>query len=405
MPATERSADPAEPRYDYSLHIAVLVFSVLVQTVAALIRVGTSYRVLELGLPVLWLGVIFSSFALLPVLVAIQVGRFIDRGNDALAAWIGAAVVGLSCIAFGFLPTSPIMIALIMAGFGLGYMMLMISLQVLCIRSAKVEAREQAFGNYMAANAVGQGLGPFIVGWLGGNATIPDTAPIYGLAMAFGVAMMVLAFTLRPAPASAVASTEAPNTPLKEIVRIPGLLALMFASVMAITAQDMVSFYLPLLGTERGIAAAYVGAILTVRSVASLVSRLLYAQIVRRVGHWPLMVIMMAGSAAAFVVMALPVPVWVMFVAGAVMGFGLGVATTLSITMVVQIAPPEIRATVMTLRISGNRVGQILLPLVASLIAVATGAWGILAMTALTLAASSAAVQQASPYSQPLRRK
>lgn len=399
MSLSDSSPGTADPRFDYRLHIAVLVFSVLVQTVAALIRVGTSYRVLELGLPVIWLGVIFSSFALLPVIIAIHVGRFIDRGNDALAAWIGSAVVGLACVGFGLMPSSPIVISLAMAAFGLGYMFLMISLQVLCIRSARADAREQAFGNYMAANAIGQGLGPLMVGWLAGDATLPDTVPIYWWGMVLGVAMMFLAFMLRPAPAVASASSEAPKTPIAEIVRIPGLLAVMFASVMAITAQDLVSFYLPLLGIERGIAAAYVGAILTVRSAASLVSRLLYAQLVRRTGHWPLMVISMGASAAAFVLMALPVPLWAMFVAGAVMGFGLGVATTLSITMVVQIAPPAIRATVMTLRISGNRVGQIVLPLVASVVAAATGAWGILAMTALTLAASSAAVQQASPDS------
>lgn len=398
MTATDRSTETAEPRFDYRLHVAVILFSVLVQTIAALIRVGTSYRVLELGLPVIWLGVIFSAFALLPVFIAIRIGRFIDRGNDALAAWIGSAVMGLSCVAFGLMPTSPIVIALTMAGFGIGYMYLMISLQVLCIRSARPDAREQAFGNYMAANAVGQGLGPLMVGWLGGTATIPDTAPIYGLAMALGIAIIFVAFALRPAPAKAFTAAETPSTPLSEMVRIPGLLAVMFASVMAITAQDLVTFYLPVLGTERGIAAAWIGAVLTIRSVASLVSRLLYARLVRHIGHWPLMVISMGASAAAFVVMALPVPVWIMFVSGAVMGFGLGVATTLSITMVVQIAPPEIRATVMTVRISGNRLGQIVLPLVASLVAVATGAWGILAMTALTLAASSAAVQQASVH-------
>jgi MFS family permease len=405
MSQTERPSTAAEPRYDLQLHLGVLLFALLVQADAALIRVATSYRVLELGLPVVWLGVISCAFALLPLVAAIQVGRFIDRGNDALAAWIGAAMCGVSSIAIGVAPSSPYLLTELTAIYGLGYMFLMISLQVLCLRSAVHEIREQSFGNFMAANALGQGLGPLLVAWLGGDATVPDTAPIFQCGMVLGVIMIFSAFVLRPAPAARLAARDSGQTPIRELARIPGLLALILASVMTVTAQDLVVIYLPLLGTERGIAAANIGAILTVRSVASLVSRLLYARLVRETGHWQLMMTTMLASAASFVLLALPLPLWMMFLSSAIMGFGLGIATTLSITMVVDIAPLESRATAMTLRISGNRLGQILLPLIASLVAAAAGAWGILAMVALTLGASSAAVFQASPYNQPLRRK
>lgn len=400
-----RPADPSGPRFDLVLHCTVVLFSVLVQTTAALMRVGVSYRVLELGLPVIWLGIISSAFAVIPLIVAVQIGRFIDRGHDAQAAWIGSALVGVSCVAIFNAGSSPYLLAALNAIFGLGYMFLMISLQILCLRSVRADMREQAFGNYMAANAIGQGIGPLVVSWLAGDAMIPDTGPILGWGMVLAVAMAVISFALRPSPLPAISRSDYVKMPVVEIVRIPGLMAVMLASVMAITAQDLITIYLPLLGTERGIAAAYIGGILTVRSIASLVSRLMYARLVSAVGHWPLMMISLVISAAAFVVMAAPVPIWVMGIASAVLGFGLGVATTLSITMVVQIAPESSRATAMTLRISGNRAGQILLPVVASLVAGAAGAWGILAMIALSLAASSAAVLQASPYSQPFRRK
>lgn len=405
MNVSFRPAESSEPRFDLVLHCTVVLFSVLVQATAALFRIGVSYRVLELGLPVIWLGVISSAFAVIPLVVAVQIGRFIDRGYDAQAAWIGSALVGASCVAIFYTGTSPYMLAALNAVFGLGYMFLMISLQILCLRSARADMRDQAFGNYMAANAIGQGIGPLVVTWLAGSAMIPDTVPILGWGMVLAVAMAVLSFALRPSTVPAISRSDYVKMPVGEIVRIPGLMAVMLASVMAITAQDLITIYLPLVGTERGIAAAYIGGILTVRSVASLVSRLMYARLVSAVGHWPLMIISIAASAVAFVVMAAPVPIWVMGVASAVIGFGLGVATTLSITMVVQVAPESSRATAMTLRISGNRAGQILLPLIASLVAGAAGAWGILAMIALSLAGSSAAVFQASPYSQPLRRK
>ena len=72
----------------------------MTQTLILIIRITTSYRALELGLPVLWLGVIATGFAIIPAFTALQVGRWIDRGNDARAVWLGSALVFIACIGF-----------------------------------------------------------------------------------------------------------------------------------------------------------------------------------------------------------------------------------------------------------------------------------------------------------------
>jgi hypothetical protein len=59
----------------------------------------------------------------------------------------------------------------------------------------------------------------------------------------------------------------------------------------------------------------------------------------------------------------------------------------------VDLAPVEARGTALSLRITGNRIGQVLVPLLASLIAVAAGTAGILLVIASTLAASGVAVR------------
>jgi hypothetical protein len=101
----------------------------------------------------------------------------------------------------------------------------------------------------------------------------------------------------------------------------------------------------------------------------------------------------MVGAAAAFAVLALPLPLAAMYIVLVIMGFGLGLASTLSITSVVEVAPAAARATVMSMRISGNRIGQVTLPLIAGVVASATGAAGVLVLIALSLAASGAGVQ------------
>ena len=96
----QQSPARAAPDIDWRLLAPLLANAVMVHTVIGIIRVTTSYRTIELGLPVVWLGVISAGFALLPVFSAVALGRFIDRGNDSQAAWIGAALVLISAAGF-----------------------------------------------------------------------------------------------------------------------------------------------------------------------------------------------------------------------------------------------------------------------------------------------------------------
>ena len=65
-----------------------------------IIRITTSYRAIELGLPVFWLGIIATGFAIIPVFSAVTLGRWIDRGNDARAIWIGNVLILVACTGF-----------------------------------------------------------------------------------------------------------------------------------------------------------------------------------------------------------------------------------------------------------------------------------------------------------------
>src|SRR5258705_13744563 len=67
------------------------------QVTTSLIRVTPSYRAVELGLSVVWLGIITAAFAVLPIVLAVPVGRFIDRGHDARTAWIGGVLQIVAC--------------------------------------------------------------------------------------------------------------------------------------------------------------------------------------------------------------------------------------------------------------------------------------------------------------------
>ena len=60
----------------------------------------------------------------------------------------------------------------------------------------------------------------------------------------------------------------------------PGLIPVIVAGVIMISASDIILIYVPLLGAERSIDVQDIGLLLTVRAAASMVARLFYARMV-----------------------------------------------------------------------------------------------------------------------------
>ncbi len=382
---------------DYRLLVPFLLHVTLIQTLILIIRITTSYRAIELGLPVVWLGIIATGFAIIPVFTALQVGRWIDRGNDAKATWTGAALMLLACVGFWAWPQSAMHLLGFSVLLGFGHMFCMAGHQMLAVRAGGVRSREDALGYYMVAASVGQGLGPFVVGWLGGAAALPPTHILFAIGVVAAIASVIVALMIRPARVKAQPHKHGDIMPVGQLLRLHGFFAVMVSSVVTVTALDLLVIYLPALGAERLIESSDIGLLLAVRSVASLVSRAFYARLIFAIGRIPLTLASMLGSAAGFLILALPLSLPSMYLVLVWLGFAMGIASTLTLSGVMYLAPPEVYGTALTLRMTGNRVGQIVFPALAGLLAAATGVAGILLALGLGLAASGVAVTLSQP--------
>ncbi len=392
QPAARGEAGAPASDVNYRLLVPLLLNVAIIQAVYAIVRVTTSYRAIELKLPVVWLGIISATFAILPIIFAVQVGRFLDRGKDAQAAWLGASLLVLACAGFRFATGSLLTLLLMTALLGISHILIMASQQMLCVRCTGPRGRDAAFGNYVIASAVGQGLGPYLVAWVGGSATLPPTGRLFMIGLIVSFASLATAAAIRPAPDHLTRQKSKEVVPLRILLRQRGLMAYLVASVITMAAQDLVTIYLPLLGAEKNINVRDIGSLLTVRSVAALVSRMGYVRIIALIGRRPLTLASMVGAAIGFACLALPVKLPALFAAMTLTGVALGIATTLSLTNVVDLASPASMGTVMSLRNTGNRIGQMAVPFAASLIAAASGVGGIFVIIALSLAVSGAAV-------------
>jgi MFS family permease len=346
---------------------------------------------------VLWLGIIATGFAIIPAFTALQVGRWIDRGNDARAIWLGSALVFIACIGFWAWPQSAMHLVAYSVLLGFGHMFCMAGHQMLAVRSGGARSRENVLGYYMVAASVGQGFGPFVVGWLGGSGAVPPTGHLFTIGLFASAASVLVALLVRPNRMVARSHDPGDFVPVGQLIKLHGFAAVMVSSVVTVTSIDLLVIYLPALGAERHIDSNNIGLLLTMRSVAALVSRVFYARAIFAIGRTPLTLASMLGSAAAFLVLALPLSLPAMYAVLVVLGFAMGIASTLTISGVVHLAPAEATGTALTLRMTGNRVGQIVFPALAGLVAAATGVGGILLALGLGLAASGVAVAMSQP--------
>ena len=378
---------------DLPLFAALSLHTVFVYLVVVIARVTASYAMLDLGLSFVWVGVISSAFSLIPIFIAVPLGRLNDRGYDSFSSRAGSVCLVLAALVFWLATPSAISLFLATAMLGVGQITCMGGHQMICIRAGKTtRGRDAVFGYQMVAIATGQGFGPLLIGWIAGDARLPPINLLFGLTVLLSLLSLASSVLLKPGAARADKSSAAVPVGLIELLKMRGLLAYVIASIMTITALDLIVIYLPLLGAERHLDVATVGIVMAVRAASSMTARLVYVPLVDLMGRGPLTYLAMLSPAAAFIVVASPAPLWALYPAMVVAGLGLGVSATLTLSGVVDLAPPTARATAMSLRLTGNRIGLIIIPMGASMIAAFTGAAGVFVILAACLTGSAAGV-------------
>ena len=384
---------------NYRFVVPMMLTSFLELSVISIVRVTTSYRAIELGLSAAWIGIITAAFAVLPVLLALKVGRAIDRGNDIKMIWAGTASLVVACAGIAVFPA---LYALLFftAMLGVGHLLLSIGMQVLCAQQPGPGVMERMLGNYMIATAIGQGVGPAIVGWVGGNAAIPPTQILFWIGLVTAALSFVCSLALRSSYRAPPPEKTSKPVPVREIIRQPGFAVLFFVSVVAVVAQDLIVVYLPLLGTERNIPVDVIGGLLAVRAAAAVVARMFFARLNAMLGSAGLMIASTLVGAIAFGCMAAPLPLSAMYVSIAFVGGALGVAVTTGISSLLGLVSADVRGTANSLRTGGTRLGQVVIPFLAGLLAAVAGVASVFIIIGASLAMAATAVQFTRPKPQ-----
>ncbi|MFC3995833.1 MFS transporter [Nocardiopsis sediminis] len=381
--------------------VRVLIHGTLFHGSLATIRPVISYRALDIGLGPVWLGVFSAAFSLLPLFVAIPIGRWVDLHDERPAYLTGSALVTASAVGLAFAYT-PWAIMLCAAAAGVGLILAMVAAQAMIANRSPRSTFDSRFGLFALAGSMGQLLGPLLLSGLAATEPASLTLTAFlGTAVAAGASLISLIGM--PAPERQRRTGAEGGPPRRhgvlEVLREPGVTPAIFASLMVLAAIDVTIVYLPAFGEEHGISAATVSLLLAIRAGASVVSRAFLGFAVARAGRHAVLFASLILSAVCVASLSVPMPVWGLAVALAVAGLGLGIGQPLTMAWVADAAAPEARGTAMALRMSGNHLGQTVLPLAAGAVAGGLGVTAIFASFGAGLAATAAAMRRPRPRS------
>lgn len=188
--------------------LGLLACVLATQTALNLARPLVSYRAIALGADATAVGVVTAAYALLPVVVAVPLGRATDRlGRSSEVLLLGVVLLGAAPLLLagaGALWS----VALASTALGFGHLAFMIAAQGLVAGRSTTHDLDRAFGLFTAVTSGGQLVGPLLAGALLGDATGS------GLLPATRSALLVAGACVLPALVIALAGTVRRRRPV-----------------------------------------------------------------------------------------------------------------------------------------------------------------------------------------------
>lgn len=349
---------------------ALVVSTICTQAVYNAVRVLITYKAVELGGTPVFVGVLTASYSLIPLFVAFHAGRAVDRGSPLLILWLGTSLtvvpVGVAAISWNL----PVLLLANML-LGVGQSMTMVAAQGLVPQRYPPVELNRRFGQLTLGVSVGQAVGMPLVGaltaWFSESSVHPDvTVPLWGMFLLGACAVpFTLAVRVRPCGPHAEDSPEpGPQGPLT-IMSHRGMKPAVFSSLAVLVAIDMLTAYLPLIAIANSITASQVTTLLTIRTLASVVSRMFISPLLTTLGSRTLLVLGTLLPGLSLLLVPVAPYFWPLSTLMVLAGFFFGVAQPLTMTWVVQSIDALNRATALAMRMVGNRLGQVGIPLIA----------------------------------------
>jgi MFS family permease len=351
--------------------------SAITQGAIYVIRPMITYRALELDASASTIGFIAAVYALLPVLLALTFGKMVGQVGEGRFVILGTFFIGVSAVLLLAADTLTLL-AIAAALSGLAHLACMVGGQTMVALKSPSKEYEEHFGRYTFSASLGQMVGPILATLVAGSTGVmpKSTSAAFALALVLSALAMIPVISWRNQPPTVVGRREESGAlrAAGKLLKKPGIFAAIFTSLAISSTADILVVFLPLYGNENQFSALSIGIIISIRAATSMASRFFLGRLSARFSARQLITSSNLVSIAMCVAMAFAPNPWVLGAIVFVAGFSLGVGQPLTMTLISQLTAPEERALAVSTRLTGNRLGQFVIPAAAGLVAASAGA-------------------------------
>jgi len=370
---------------------ALLINVAFAQASIYVMRPMITYRAIENGASSFEIGLIASIYALLPLIVAVPMGRWVGRLGEIPLLVVGSVSFIALGISFAFL-NDVIAIAIATAVAGVAHLANVAASQAMVASRSPVDLQDHNFGYFSFSTSLGHTFGPIIGGFIAGSSgVLPESSSSAFVFAAILAALSLIPFVIYRGLHEVKSKAEreaAGSIKARAVMRRPGIKPAIWTSLAVASTNDVLVVILPLVGTEYGISPVVIGAILSIRSGAAMISRFFLGRSTARFGSARVMNYSIFISSILLFASVYATSALALGAAMAVIGFLLGMGQPLTMSIVSKKTPIAERAMAISIRLFGNRFGQFLVPLGAGALAAPFGSGAVFAGLAALIASA-----------------
>jgi len=305
----------------------IMVFIVLTHTSFGAARLTGTLYALANKASAFTVGVQMALFALVPALLAVRAGRWLDTSGPFRPLLLGTALMTAGALLPALFPyevadIAPLLVA--SALLGTGFMYVQITAQHVVGSLAAPDRRPAAFSMLALAFSTSGLIAPvasgFLIDSIGHRATLACVFLL--LASGLGLLLVQRARLPRPPPQR---GDHAAGNPF-DLFRVPEVRHVLIVSGMISMAWDLQTFMIPVYGTSVGLSASQIGMIIGAFAAATFVIRLAMPALSRRYREWQVLVFTLVTSGVAYGLMPLFDSMIPLMVVMFLLGLGLGSA-------------------------------------------------------------------------------
>lgn len=326
----------------------------------------------QLGAGPAVVGLVVAAFAALPLFAAVPAGWLTDRLGARAMVMGGALGCVAASLVVGCFP-SLATLTLSQGVMGIAQLAVVVASQTQAGSVAAGKEREQALGWLTTANSLGQLFGPLLGGIIADATSYPTAFLASG---ALGALAPVAARSLPARPrASQSGRRAASRAEVRRLLGTGGVKAGILSSFAVLFTVGVRQAFFPLYVQSLGYAASAVGGLLSVHALASVAVRpFMPAVIAAAGGRFPTLVGSMSLLALGVVSIPFTTNLYTLALTSLLVGLGIGLCQPVSMLTVADSVSAEIRGLAMGIRLTGNRLAQLVNPIFFGAV---TSVWGL----------------------------